>query len=205
MKRAARSVVGMVGDRDVALRGGAKADEPRALAGRRLDLLEGRVDLSPAGQLAKDRHSEVGTDGRGPACGLRWPRFLILAFTLRTSPPSVSRSADVITQLGVFRFGFDARRSFFVLSMSSESNQRDQTLFLRELREARELAGMTQVELAKALRTRQTYVSKCELGQRRLDILELRAWVTALGGDLSTFVQALEDRLSRHSPPPPRR
>ncbi len=77
--------------------------------------------------------------------------------------------------------------------------------FLRELREARRSAGMTQLQLADILGTRQTYVSKCELGQRRLDVLELRTWIAALGGDFVSFLKALDERLSRNTPPRLRR
>ena len=73
------------------------------------------------------------------------------------------------------------------------------TLFLQELREARVQSGMTQVQLAELMGQLQTYVSKCELGDRRLDIIELRTWVLALGGDPVAFIASLEDRLARNS------
>ena len=44
--------------------------------------------------------------------------------------------------------------------------------FLRRLREARREAGLTQVQVAKALRKPQTWVSKYELGERRVDAVE---------------------------------
>jgi transcriptional regulator with XRE-family HTH domain len=44
-------------------------------------------------------------------------------------------------------------------------------------------AGLTQVELAARLGTPQSYVSKVELGERRLDVVEFVDYVTALGGD----------------------
>lgn len=75
----------------------------------------------------------------------------------------------------------------------------DYALFLQELREARAQTEMTQVQLAQALGQLQTYVSKSELGDRRLDVIELRAWVLALGGDPVAFAASLEDRLARNS------
>ena len=45
--------------------------------------------------------------------------------------------------------------------------------FLVRLREARERAGLTQVEVARRLRVTQSYVSKCESGERRVDVVEL--------------------------------
>lgn len=45
--------------------------------------------------------------------------------------------------------------------------------FLARLRQAREDAGLTQQEVADALDRPQTWVSKCEIGERRVDFVEL--------------------------------
>ncbi|WP_322062965.1 helix-turn-helix transcriptional regulator [Paraburkholderia sp. J63] len=60
------------------------------------------------------------------------------------------------------------------------------------LRATREAAGLTQVEVASRLDATQTFVSKCERGERRLDVIELREWCLALGTTLSDFVDKLE-------------
>lgn len=44
---------------------------------------------------------------------------------------------------------------------------------LRRLRQARQAAGLTQVEVAAALGRTQAFVSKCELGERRMDPIDL--------------------------------
>lgn len=75
----------------------------------------------------------------------------------------------------------------------------DYAHFLAELRGARVSAGISQVQLAEALGQLQTYVSKCELGDRRLDVIELRAWVVALGGEPVGFMAALEERIGRNA------
>jgi transcriptional regulator with XRE-family HTH domain len=49
--------------------------------------------------------------------------------------------------------------------------------------EARKEAGMTQVELGKRLGQRQTFVSKYELGERRLDVAEYVEVSRAIGVD----------------------
>ena len=69
-------------------------------------------------------------------------------------------------------------------------------IFLRELRAARKRSGLSQVQLAAKLDETQSFVSKCERGERRLDIVELRAFCSAFGISLPVFVQALEGMLS---------
>lgn len=46
--------------------------------------------------------------------------------------------------------------------------------FLKRLRDAREEAGLTQAEAARALRTSQSFVSRSESGDRRVDVVELQ-------------------------------
>lgn len=55
--------------------------------------------------------------------------------------------------------------------------------------------GVTQAALADALGFRQADISKVERGVRRLDVLELRAWVDALGVSFLAFASDLEAQL----------
>lgn len=59
---------------------------------------------------------------------------------------------------------------------------------LRRLRKARQKAGLTQVQVAKALRRTQAYVSKCELGERRIDPLDLFDFARLYRKPLAHFV-----------------
>jgi len=59
--------------------------------------------------------------------------------------------------------------------------------FLARLREAREAAGLTQEQVASKLGRPQTWVSKCELGERRVDFVELEDWASACGKPLDWF------------------
>src|SRR5688572_25570057 len=63
------------------------------------------------------------------------------------------------------------------------------------LRETRTKAGLTQAELASRLHRDQTFVSKYETGERRLDILELRDVCRAIGIDFKQFIRALDTDL----------
>lgn len=72
-------------------------------------------------------------------------------------------------------------------------------LFLELLRAAREKAGLTQEEIASRLNTSQSFVSKCERGERRLDIVELRSWCDALGIPFRDFVGGFDRAAGRPS------
>lgn len=67
-------------------------------------------------------------------------------------------------------------------------------IFRGLLRMAREERGLTQADLALRLNETQTFISKCERGERRLDIIELRSWCAALDISFADFVSLL-DRL----------
>jgi len=59
--------------------------------------------------------------------------------------------------------------------------------FLLRLIEARRQAGLTQVEVAKRLGRAHSFISKCELGERRVDFVELRQLAQIYKKDLSFF------------------
>lgn len=46
--------------------------------------------------------------------------------------------------------------------------------FLRKLRQARLQAGLSQEKAARLLRRPQSFVSKCESGERRVDVIEAK-------------------------------
>jgi transcriptional regulator with XRE-family HTH domain len=60
--------------------------------------------------------------------------------------------------------------------------------FLKRLRSAREAAGLTQVEVADRLGRPQSFVSKCESGERRVDVVELEEFARIYGKRLSYFL-----------------
>jgi len=64
---------------------------------------------------------------------------------------------------------------------------------LKLLIAARESVKMTQEDLAAALDETQSFVSKCERGQRRLDVVELRMWCSALNVSYTKFMRDLDD------------
>lgn len=63
------------------------------------------------------------------------------------------------------------------------------------LREVRLEAGLRQVDLAELLGHPQSFVSKYESGERRLDLPELREVCEATGISLDEFVRRFEESL----------
>lgn len=68
------------------------------------------------------------------------------------------------------------------------------------LRKIREETTLRQSDVAERLERPQSYVSKYERGEQRLDILELREVLEVLGTDLGAFVIRLERTLARIGP-----
>lgn len=79
--------------------------------------------------------------------------------------------------------------------MEKSIYSREYQAVVQLLRETREKAGITQVELAEMLGQSQSFVSKSERGDRRLDIIQLRTVCAALGLTLADFVNQLERKL----------
>ena len=71
----------------------------------------------------------------------------------------------------------------------------------RELREilvtARRSAQWSQEQLATKLERAQTFVSKIELGERRLDLIELLVWADLLDIDAHSVIDRLQKKIRR--------
>mgnify|MGYP001596973086 FL=1 len=63
--------------------------------------------------------------------------------------------------------------------------------FLVRIKAARKDAGMTQEELARRLKRPQSFVSKYESGERRLDVIEFMSVAEAIGINASDFVESI--------------
>lgn len=70
-------------------------------------------------------------------------------------------------------------------------------LVLKLLIAARKESGVTQVELAERLGQTQSFVSKIERGDRRLDIVQLRTILLEFGVSLPQFVEQLEGEIRK--------
>jgi transcriptional regulator with XRE-family HTH domain len=70
-------------------------------------------------------------------------------------------------------------------SLHSEKYKR----LLERLRNARLQVELTQIEVARRLRRPQSYVSKCESGERRIDVIELAEFANLYGKSIEFFVR----------------
>jgi transcriptional regulator with XRE-family HTH domain len=77
-------------------------------------------------------------------------------------------------------------------SAFTESNDEFRAL-LKELRVSK---GLTQAGVAERLRLPQSYVSKIETGERRMDFVETAAFCNAIGVDLAVFAKLFSKRVS---------
>lgn len=82
--------------------------------------------------------------------------------------------------------------ALYAQQMERITSPADQKKLQALLRQVRIKAGLTQEEVARRLGRPQSFVSKYETGERRLDILELRQVLAALGLPLKEFVRTLE-------------
>ncbi len=69
--------------------------------------------------------------------------------------------------------------------------------FIKRLREAHQAAGLTQEEVAQRLGSYQRLVSRCLTGERRMDIIEVRAFCKALNISFSDFAVELDRALAK--------
>jgi len=65
-------------------------------------------------------------------------------------------------------------------------------LVIEQLTAERQRLGITQAELAERLGLHKQFVSRVELGERRLDVVEFADFARALGVDPAEIIQTIE-------------
>ncbi|QDT40335.1 helix-turn-helix protein [Gimesia alba] len=63
---------------------------------------------------------------------------------------------------------------------------------LKALKEARKEAGVTQTTVGKIFGAHASFVSKCESGERRIDVIELAAFCRIYNVPLADFLQRID-------------
>lgn len=74
--------------------------------------------------------------------------------------------------------------------MDKSQHTRAYRRLVAALRRAREQAGFTQEEVAVRLGVYASYVSKCESGERRIDVVELAAFCRVYEVSLADFLRS---------------
>ena len=85
--------------------------------------------------------------------------------------------------------GYSTKDCSLPLMGSSVHSARYQK-FLKRLRAARKEAGLTQEDVAEQLNVYQSYVSKSESGERRVDIVELSDFARLYQKELDYFISS---------------
>ena len=71
--------------------------------------------------------------------------------------------------------------------MSRVIYSKDHKYIVGQLKKARQAAGLKQVEVAKLLKKTQSYISKIESGQRRIDVVTLKDIAKLYKKDINFF------------------
>ncbi|MGD0663067.1 MAG: helix-turn-helix transcriptional regulator [Syntrophorhabdales bacterium] len=89
-------------------------------------------------------------------------------------------------------------RGWFKIAGPQMKSIHDQSykLLIASLKAARKGQRLTQAELAVKLGSDQTYVSKVETLERRIDVVELRSICKALSLDFVGFIRSFEEKLT---------
>jgi len=73
--------------------------------------------------------------------------------------------------------------------MSKTIYSKEHRYVVERLKKAREEAGLSQSEVAKLLNKTQSYVSKIESGQRKIDVVQLKEFAKIYKKDLDFFLK----------------
>jgi len=76
-----------------------------------------------------------------------------------------------------------------MLSMSRAIYSKEHKHIVEQLKKARKEAGLDQEKVAKLLGKTQSYVSKVESGQRRLDVVQLKEFAKIYRKSLNYFIK----------------
>ena len=76
-------------------------------------------------------------------------------------------------------------------------NKKEHKILLEQLYRLRMSSGLRQSDLADKLNAPQSFISKIESGERRIDLIELREICIALGSNLTEFTNEFEKALTK--------
>ena len=59
------------------------------------------------------------------------------------------------------------------------------------------MSGLTQEQVAQRLGKPQSYISKCQSGERRMDLVEIRAFCQAINKPLAEFIEEYDQIIQK--------
>lgn len=80
--------------------------------------------------------------------------------------------------------------------MKKSLNSKEHEILLEMLYQLRVASGLRQSDLADLLKVPQSFVSKIEGGERRIDLIELRAILKCFKTDIKEFVTEFENKIN---------
>ena len=80
--------------------------------------------------------------------------------------------------------------------MKKYLNGKEHKILLEMLYRLRVASELRQSDLAKLLKVPQSFVSKIESGERRIDLIELRAILKCFSTDIKEFVTQFENKIN---------
>lgn len=80
--------------------------------------------------------------------------------------------------------------------MKKSLNSKEHQILLEMLYQLRASLGLRQTDLAKLLNVPQSFISKIESGERRIDLIELRVILKCFNTDITEFVIELEKKIN---------
>jgi transcriptional regulator with XRE-family HTH domain len=73
--------------------------------------------------------------------------------------------------------------------MSSNLYTKEHKTIVEKLKKARQEAGLDQIDVAKKLGRSQSYLSKIESGQRKIDVVQLKKFAKLYKKDINYFLK----------------
>ena len=73
--------------------------------------------------------------------------------------------------------------------MGRTIHTKEYAVFIERMRKARLESGLRQIDVAKKMKRPQSYISRVESGEYRLDILEVKAFAKLYGKSIEYFVK----------------
>ena len=81
-----------------------------------------------------------------------------------------------------------ALRKLWLVNRGDKAYHREYRAFLRRLITARKDAGLLQTDVSERMGKARTFISKCELGERRVDVIELQRLAKIYGKSIGYFL-----------------